>query len=215
MTELTLTFDNGPDAEATPVVLDVLRDFGIFATFFVIGEKLARPGMRALAERARDEGHWLGNHTLSHSFTFGRTDDPKVTRAEILETQGLLGDLAHADRLFRPYGGGGVMGPDLLSMDAVDCLIAQAMTCVAWNSVPGDWRDAEGWVDRGLADCEGSEPRVMVLHDIEGGAAGRLAGFLQRAARLGVTFVQDFPDEVVLIRRGKVQKDLTPFMRAA
>ncbi|NJO38482.1 MAG: polysaccharide deacetylase family protein [Rhizobiales bacterium] len=215
MTELTLTFDNGPDPEATPAVLDVLRDFGILATFFVIGEKLARPGMRALAERARDEGHWLGNHTLSHSFTFGRTDDRETVRAEILDTQQILGDLAHADRLFRPYGGGGVIDRHLLSTDAVDCLIEEGMTCIAWNSVPGDWRDPEGWVETALADCESAAPRVMVLHDIEGGAASRLAAFLERAARLGLTFVQDFPDEVVLIRRGEVRKDLTPFMRTA
>ncbi|MEZ5936516.1 MAG: polysaccharide deacetylase family protein [Alphaproteobacteria bacterium] len=213
MTELTLTFDNGPDPEATPLVLDILKDFGIVATFFVIGEKLSRPGMQALAERARDEGHWLGNHTLSHSHTFGRIDDLEVTRAEILETQALLGDLAHPDRLFRPYGGGGVMGPDLLSTDAVDCLVDEKMTCIAWTSVPGDWRDEDGWVETALADCEGGEPLVMVLHDIKGAAAGRLPAFLDAAARRGVTFTQEFPDEVVLIRRGEVRKDLTPFMR--
>jgi peptidoglycan/xylan/chitin deacetylase (PgdA/CDA1 family) len=170
--------------------------------------------MRALAERARDEGHWLGNHTLSHSFTFGRTDDRETVRAEILETQQILGELGHPDRLFRPYGGGGEMGPDLLSLDAVDCLTAAKMTCIAWDSVPGDWRDEEGWVATALAHCASAGPRVMVLHDIEGAAARRLPAFLDAAARQGVAFVQAFPDSVVLIRRGAVLQDLTAFMRA-
>lgn len=215
MTKLTLTFDNGPDPVATPAVLDILKDFGIRSTFFVIGEKLARPGMRALAERARNEGHWIGNHTLTHSKTFGSIDNQEQAQAEIIETQRLLGDLAHADRLFRPYGGGGLIDRRLLSADAVACLLDEKMTCVTWNSVPGDWKDQEDWVERALADCEGAESRVMVLHDIEGAAAARLPEFLEGAAGQGVTVVQDFPEDVLLIRRGETLQDLTAFMPAA
>ena len=42
MFDLTLTFDNGPEPDVTPHVLDVLRERGIKTTFFVIGEKLGR-----------------------------------------------------------------------------------------------------------------------------------------------------------------------------
>jgi peptidoglycan/xylan/chitin deacetylase (PgdA/CDA1 family) len=214
MTALTLTFDNGPDPKATPGVLDILRDFGIFSTFFVIGEKLASPGARALAERALAEGHWLGNHTMTHSRTFGRIDDPARVRAEIMETERLLGDLAHPDRLFRPYGGGGVIDQDLLSAAAVACLRSENMTCVTWHSVPGDWKDPDGWVVPALADCAGDGPRVMVLHDIEGAALAGLPRFLEQALRMGVRFVQDFPEDVVLISQGAVRRDLSPFMKA-
>ncbi|MBY9051435.1 polysaccharide deacetylase family protein, partial [Pseudomonas fluorescens] len=44
--DLTLTFDNGPDPDVTPLVLDILAERGIKATFFVIGEKLADPARR-------------------------------------------------------------------------------------------------------------------------------------------------------------------------
>ncbi len=67
--ELTLSFDNGPDPEATPRVLDVLAERGLKATFFVVGEQLR--AHRALAERAHAEGHWIGNHTLTHPRPLG------------------------------------------------------------------------------------------------------------------------------------------------
>ncbi|HKU98762.1 MAG TPA: polysaccharide deacetylase family protein [Vineibacter sp.] len=63
MATITLTFDNGPEPDVTPGVLDTLARHGLTSTFFVIGEKLAMPGRRALSERAAAEGHWIGNHT--------------------------------------------------------------------------------------------------------------------------------------------------------
>jgi hypothetical protein len=64
--EICLSFDNGPEPEATPGVLAVLARRRIPAMFFVIGEKLRNPKARALAEQARDAGHVIGNHTLTH-----------------------------------------------------------------------------------------------------------------------------------------------------
>ena len=67
MFDLTLSFDNGPEPDVTPAVLDILARRNLRATFFVIGDKLAQPGRRALAERAHAEGHWIGNHSYTHS----------------------------------------------------------------------------------------------------------------------------------------------------
>ena len=57
MFDLTLTFDNGPDPDVTPRVLDILGARGIKTTFFVIGEKLADPARHGLARHAHREGH--------------------------------------------------------------------------------------------------------------------------------------------------------------
>ena len=73
--DLTLTFDNGPEPGVTPRVLDILRERGIKTTFFVIGEKLGDPERRRLAARAHDEGHWIGNHTFTHSVPLGQQRD--------------------------------------------------------------------------------------------------------------------------------------------
>ena len=64
---VTLTFDNGPAPGTTESVLDVLAERGIAATFFVVGTMLEAPGARALAERAAAEGHWIGNHSMTHA----------------------------------------------------------------------------------------------------------------------------------------------------
>src|SRR5919109_188661 len=120
--DVTLTFDNGPEPGVTPRVLETLARFSIKATFFVLGTKLADPPRRRLAEQARAEGHWVGNHTMTHGTPLGRLKAAGAARREILAAQKMLGDLAHRDRLFRPFGGGGALGPHLLSQEAVDVL---------------------------------------------------------------------------------------------
>lgn len=59
-----LTFDDGPIPEATPFILDTLKEFGIKATFFVVGDNVDK--YPELFERIKNEGHQLGNHTYNH-----------------------------------------------------------------------------------------------------------------------------------------------------
>ena len=132
--KLTLTFDNGPEPEVTPHVLDVLRRHGIKTTFFVLGNKLALPGRRALAQQAASEGHWIGNHTYSHGTSMGERREIDAVAQEIGRTEALIGDLAQADKLFRPNGGGGKLGPHLLSPAARDHLAAHGYSCLLYTS---------------------------------------------------------------------------------
>lgn len=59
-----LTFDDGPNPEITPWVLDFLDEQSIKATFFCVGENLLKNPV--LAERIRREGHTIANHTMHH-----------------------------------------------------------------------------------------------------------------------------------------------------
>lgn len=199
---VTLTFDNGPEPGVTQQVLEVLKQEKILATFFVLGSKLADPARRRLAAEAHAQGHWLGNHTLTHRVPLGLIDDPAVVRSEILETQKLIGELAHPERLFRPFGGGGELGPHLLNDAAREVLREEKMTCVLWNAVPGDWKDPRGWVDKALAQCLERPWTLLVLHDLPTGAMDRLPEFIARSRQLGTEFRQDFPPDCVPIRRG-------------
>ncbi|MFC7738110.1 polysaccharide deacetylase family protein [Roseomonas sp. GCM10028921] len=199
---VTLSFDNGPEPEVTPGVLEVLRARGIPATFFVLGHKLA--AHRHLAERAHAEGHWIGNHSWTHVRPLGELpDDAGTAKAEIGRTQDLIGELSHPDRLFRPLGGGGALGTHLLSGAALAYLVEGGFTCVLWNAVPGDFRDPEGWPDRALEMCRGPDPVALVLHDLPNGAMRHLDRFLGRLADTGARFEQGFPEACVPLRRGR------------
>ena len=212
--EVTLTFDNGPEPGVTEQVLEVLKREKILATFFVLGAKLADPARRRLAAQAHAEGHWIGNHTMTHGVPLGRLREPGAARREILETEQLLGELAHPDRLFRPFGGGGALGPHLLNEEAVSILRERKMTCVLWNAIPRDFADPDNWVRRALEQC-GAQPRtLLVLHDLPNGAMKHLPAFIERIRASGGTFRQDFPPECVPLRRGETLHPLAPFVAA-
>ena len=210
--QVTLTFDNGPEPAVTPRVLDILGLAGIPATFFVLGSKLADPECRAIAKRAAAEGHWIGNHTKTHSLPLGLIKEPNAVLDEIMDTEALIDELAHPDRLFRPFGGGGDLGPHLLNRAALDILRQQQMTCVLWNAIPRDWENPRGWAEVALAQCLAQPWTLLVLHDLPTGAMGRLKIFIDRVLDHGGRFRQDFPPECVPIRRGEVVADLSPYL---
>ncbi len=61
---IALTFDDGPDPETTPVLLDLLKTHGAKASFFVVGEEVRK--YPAIVERAYAEEHAICNHSWSH-----------------------------------------------------------------------------------------------------------------------------------------------------
>jgi peptidoglycan/xylan/chitin deacetylase (PgdA/CDA1 family) len=208
--DLTLSFDNGPEPEATPHVLDTLARHDVRATFFVIGQKVQEPARHKLAERALAEGHWIGNHTWTHSVPLGERPEEDIAEREIGTTQAVMDDLAHPDRLFRPFGRGGMLGPHLLKSAVVDYLVHGRFSCVLWNAIPRDWDDPDGWVDRAVEQCRGQDWTLMVLHDLPTGAMRNLDRFLGRARDTGLTLRQDFPPDCVPIRRGDIMRPLAP-----
>lgn len=100
--EVALTFDDGPDPEWTPQVLDLLGEHGADATFFVVGERVERHP--ALLRRAAAEGHEIGNHTWSHT----RLDrcDHDHARSQLRRAHDAIATVTgKAPRLFRPPWG--------------------------------------------------------------------------------------------------------------
>lgn len=201
---VTLSFDNGPTPDVTPFVLDVLAERRIPAVFFVVGNQLRHPGAAALLRRARADGHHVGNHSMSHDVPLGQDDTSDCVEREIVATQAALGALAGPDRLFRPFGLGGLIGPHLLNQRAVEHLCAQKFSVVLWNSVPHDWDDPTGWPDRARADVAAHEHTVTVLHDLPTGAMAALPAFLDDLLADGVRFTTDLPDSCVPIRDGRI-----------
>ncbi len=100
---LALTFDDGPDPEDTPKILDMLASFQVKATFFVIGSKASQHP--DLLKREMEEGHEIANHTYTHHFFDRRSSAEKIDN-EITKTQQVIRDITgKGPKLFRPPGG--------------------------------------------------------------------------------------------------------------
>lgn len=201
--EITLSFDNGPDLVETPKVLDILKKYDILATFFLVCGKLEDPAMRAMAERTRDAGHWIGNHTLSHKAPLGMNPDPNAFVREIGYAQELLGDLSHPRKLFRPNGKGSV-GPHLLNGPAVEYLIKERFTCILWGIMPYDGTDPPGWAERAFNHCVKHPRSTVVVHDRVNGGMPYLEDFILKILEAGGVFKQQFNPEVVAISDGRI-----------
>lgn len=82
---IALTFDDGP-SEDTESILNVLREYDVKATFFMVGSQVER--LPDVARRVVREGHQIGNHSLSHSIYLYQA--PSATRRELEESQQVI-----------------------------------------------------------------------------------------------------------------------------
>lgn len=98
--QIALSFDDGPHADTTPQILDLLKHYGVKASFFCIGKHLeAQP---AIAARIVAEGHIIANHTYHHANHFGFLNTKEVLQ-EINKTDEVIERLTKRKaRLFRP-----------------------------------------------------------------------------------------------------------------
>jgi peptidoglycan/xylan/chitin deacetylase (PgdA/CDA1 family) len=99
--ELALTFDDGPHPEYTPQILDILKNNGVKATFFVIGKNAEL--YPELVERMVREGHTVGNHTYTHRPIHEQKEEGFYR--DVLKNRSLLLGFSVKDGLFRPPGG--------------------------------------------------------------------------------------------------------------
>ncbi|MEV4758900.1 bifunctional polysaccharide deacetylase/glycosyltransferase family 2 protein [Micromonospora sp. NPDC049559] len=180
---IALTFDDGPDPEWTPRVLDVLRRHGAHATFFVVGSRVNEHP--ELARRIVAEGHELGSHTFTHPDLavlpgWRRDLELGLTQNAIASATG------RQVTLFRPpysSGPGSLTGPD------ADVLRAVGRT--GYIAVLSD-RDTEDWrrpgVDAIVAGAERGEPgagAVVLMHDGGGDRAQTVAALDRLLTELG------------------------------
>ena len=128
--KLALTFDDGPNPEITPKLLDLLDRYRAPATFFVIG-RYARECPDLVREVAA-RGHVVGNHTETHPNLFWR--GPSDIRIELRLCHSVLaGLLGKPPKWFRPPFG--LRNPYLASAAR-----ELNLRVVMWTLLPGDWR---------------------------------------------------------------------------
>jgi len=98
--QIAITFDDGPHPEFTPKALDLLKQHNAKATFFCIGQEVEKHP--DILKRMLSEGHVVGNHTYSHSKSFGFFNTEKVI-SELKQANQVFKELTGKDmQLYRP-----------------------------------------------------------------------------------------------------------------
>lgn len=99
--EVLLSFDDGA-TELTPLFLDVLKKYNVKALFFCIGKQIEK--YPEIVQRIVQEGHWIGNHTYSHTPAVCFASTGRMIR-EIEQTDTILAQMGIKTEFFRPpYG---------------------------------------------------------------------------------------------------------------
>ena len=165
---VALSFDDGPSADWTPRILDILKARNVPGTFFLIGENaMAHP---LLVKRIIEQGSEVGNHTFTHP-NLARLSD-RGTRIELNATQRVIEAYGgRSVRLFRaPYFGD---AEPTTADELIPALTAQqaGYTNVGLHVDPNDWQrpGVEAIVRQTIAQVEdGSDERsaqIILLHD--------------------------------------------------
>jgi peptidoglycan/xylan/chitin deacetylase (PgdA/CDA1 family) len=147
---VALTFDDGPDQRSTPHFLNLLRQRGIHATFFMVGEQLTRNV--SLGKEIAAAGHEVAVHGWSHRNVLVR--NPKAIYDDLAATYDLVADVTGTQpRWYRPpYG--------VLSWPALSAVQRLGLTPVLWTSWGWDWS----------ARATSASVSRTVIRDLRGGA---------------------------------------------
>lgn len=126
---IALTFDDGPHPFKTDEILDLLKEYQIPATFFVIGQNVAAYSDVVLREI--EEGHEVGNHTYHHKSLYKCTKE--TVEEEIISAEEILLDkIGYAPKVFRPPEGA-------YTCDIIDVAEKMNYNVILWTIDTRDW----------------------------------------------------------------------------
>ena len=152
---VALTFDDGPDPDGTPPILDALDAAGVRATFFLVGEQLMRN--HAVAREAAERGHELALHGFEHVDHDGLR--PQAARDDIARALGSFeAATGRRPRFFRPpYG--------RFSRASHEACLHLGMEPVYWSAWGLDWEPLPAARIAELAVRDLGEGAIVLLHD--------------------------------------------------
>ncbi|MBU1651038.1 polysaccharide deacetylase family protein [bacterium] len=169
--QLYLTFDDGPDPEVTPPLLDLLRDYGVTATFFVVANQA--DWWLELVRRTAAEGHAIGLHGLKHRSGYGLSNRKLWRELSDLREALKQADVSVLPAYRPPFGH--------IRPDTVGYLRKRGVSTILWSNIPGDFRPLNTDQLHRKA-MRGARPGdILVLHD---GTRLRPAPVLELTKRL-------------------------------
>jgi peptidoglycan/xylan/chitin deacetylase (PgdA/CDA1 family) len=177
---IALTFDDGPYPVDTPMLLAVLREAHVPATFFLIGRDAEQyPGLvRAIAAG----GHEIADHTETHP-DLATLDAPAVT-AELTTGAATLERFAHDPAIrteFRPPHG-------RFRRSTLEAAQRAGYDTILWTDDPGDWRNVTRTVLAAHIARYATSPEILLLHNGRPETVALLPGIIQRFRRAGYSF---------------------------
>lgn len=159
--KIALTFDDGPHPRYTPMILDILAEYHIPATFFMIGENAER--YPELVERIQKEGHEIGNHTYLHKNLQQSTEEE--IRTQILHTENILLPLLDSrPKLLRPPGG-------LYNEAVCDAARTLDYDIILWTLDTHDWKHTPADVIIQYVKDNIACGDIILCHDFIGGTS--------------------------------------------
>ncbi len=155
--KIALTFDDGPSRQNTEEILSILKEYGIHATFFVIGENAKRDPDRVRS--IHQAGHEIGNHTLTHAY-LSKISLEKA-REEIAAAEAILQEITgEKPTLFRPPGG--------YYNDAVlDLVESMGYQSVLWSIDTRDWSMPKFETIASKVEKSATSGDIILFHDLE------------------------------------------------
>ncbi|MGG3467916.1 polysaccharide deacetylase family protein [Neobacillus pocheonensis] len=151
---IALTFDDGPNPIYTPQLLDLLKKYGVKATFFVVGSKVKT--YPDIIKRMSQEGHTIGIHHYEHISSWVLT--PFHLKKQLLMTEKAIKECTNEEVTFyRPPWG---------SFNLFSLLLGAKYKVIMWSHIFGDWKAEKG--KNGLTEqlLKATEPgSILLLHD--------------------------------------------------
>jgi polysaccharide deacetylase family sporulation protein PdaB len=129
---VALTFDDGPDPVYTPQILDILKDHGVKATFFIVGRHAEH--YPEIVKRIAADGHSIGNHTYTHPINLVVLSREKIAREIERTEEAIVKACGDRPYLFRPPRG-------LYNKNLMDVLKERKYTLVLWSLSSRDWQE--------------------------------------------------------------------------
>ncbi|MFC3503040.1 polysaccharide deacetylase family protein [Micromonospora krabiensis] len=162
--KVALTFDDGPDPQYTPQVLAALREYGVRATFCLVGENAQNHP--DLVQAIVDDGHTICNHSWNHDVTLGSRSTDEIRRDLLRTNAAIRAAVPDAPIVWYRQPGGAWTYP------VVSVAHSLGMTPIHWTVDPADW-EAPGASRITTSVLAAVEPgSVVLLHDAGGSRQG-------------------------------------------